>query len=107
MHGYLEDLNLTPADLLLSYDEILKSHRRLIDQSKNKEIMAKAVKCYLDMVLAFIDAKNLEGIDSKGRIGWYIELEIKLISCCDELFVNLKPENDITNSSKEEYSKVW
>ena len=107
MHSYLADLSLTPADLLLSYDEILKSHRRLVDVSRNKEIMGKAVKCYLELVLAFIAAKNLEGIDSKGRIGWYIELEIKLISCCQELFLNFKPENDITNSPKEEYSKVW
>jgi hypothetical protein len=101
MHSYLIDLNLAPADLLISYDEIVKQHRRLLEQSKEKPIMAKAVKCYLDMVLAFMAAKNLQDIDSKGRIGWYIEVEIKLTSCCQELFLNFKPENDITNSPKE------
>jgi hypothetical protein len=74
MHSYLEDINIAPAELLLSYDGIIKAHRRLIGQIKDNPIVANAAKSYFQMINAFLTDKPTEGLDSKGKLGWYIEV---------------------------------
>jgi hypothetical protein len=72
MHSYLEDSGIAPAELLLSYEDILKTNKRLADESKGNAIVAKATKCYFDKVCSYLNAKTIDGLDSKGKIGWFI-----------------------------------
>jgi hypothetical protein len=74
MHAYLEDINIVPADLLLSYEEILSTNKSLVEKSKDNSIIHHATKSYFDLILSFLNDKSIDGLDSKGKIGWFVEI---------------------------------
>jgi hypothetical protein len=78
----------------------------MLKDSSINSVTKKAAITYFNFVINFLKAKPVDGLDSKGRLVWYIEVEIKL-SCCLQLFQNYKPNDDITNSPKGQYQNVW
>lgn len=74
MHAYLEDLKIAPADLLLSYEEIQQTNKSLVKRSKDNPIILHAAKSYFDLLHAFLNEKSTDELDSKGKIGWYVEI---------------------------------
>jgi hypothetical protein len=72
----------------------------------NNTVIRHAAETYFTFLLGLMKAKSTEGLDSKGRLVWYAEVEAKL-HCCLELFHNYKEKEDITSSPKEQYPLVW
>ena len=106
MNSYLEKISINSQDLIANYQKIIASFKELNKKSRKNKIAYATIKRVWEHLYFFLTSKNLKKLDTKGKTVWLIEIEAK-VAAFAELMPEISNEEDITNSPKEKFHKVW